>query len=78
MIPFWNKRRRVEDRSPGVTIGLDPGQIKATCPKCKNVHTGAQIRNRFYICPNCGKYMPIGARERLLMVLDEVTFEHWF
>lgn len=25
-------------------------------------------------CPKCGKYLPLGAQERLAMVLDEATF----
>ena len=31
-----------------------------------------------YICPNCGKHMPIGANDRISMVVDAGTFEPWF
>ena len=78
MTPFWKKKQKDSSNSAGRFINVDPSQIKATCPKCKTVHTGADIQNRFYICPNCGKYMPIGAKQRLMMVLDEGTFEPWF
>lgn len=78
MIQFWKKKGKTADRSVGAAIDLDIGNIQVACPKCKTVHTGADIWNRYYICPNCGKYMPIGAKERLLMVLDEGTFEPLF
>ena len=51
---------------------------KVTCPKCKKVYTGQEAFDHLYICPECGKYMPIGAKERLVMLLDEGTFEPWF
>lgn len=76
MTPFW--KRKIAGEPAGVKIDLDLNHIRAICPKCKTVHTGFDIANRFYICPNCGKYMPVGAKERLLMVLDEGTFEPWF
>ncbi len=50
----------------------------ATCPKCKNTYTGDDLRSRYFICPSCGKYMAVGAQERLRMVLDADTFEPWF
>lgn len=78
MTPFWKKKGKVPAQSAGAKIDLDLSHIKAVCPKCKTVHTGNDIWNRHYICPNCGKYMPIGAKERLLMVLDDGTFEPWF
>lgn len=78
MTPFWRKKQKAASQPAGATIELDLSHIKVTCPKCKTVHTGNDIWNRFFICPNCGKYMAIGVRERLLMVLDEGTFEPWF
>ena len=78
MAPFWKKKQKAAERTAGMRIDLDVSSIKITCPKCKSVHTGADVWNRYYICPNCGKYMPIGAKERLLMVLDDGTFEPWF
>ena len=77
MTLFW-KRRKNGPESPGADIGPDFGRITAVCPKCKTAHTGKEIWDRFFICPRCGKYMPIGARDRLAMVMDEGTFEPWF
>jgi acetyl-CoA carboxylase carboxyl transferase subunit beta len=52
--------------------------LKVTCPKCKKVCSGVDAFNSLYICTECGKYMPIGAKERLMMVLDEGSFQPWF
>lgn len=78
MIPFWKKKGKVVPVPAGEKIQLDLSHAKATCLKCKTVYAGNDIWNRFYICPKCGNYMPIGAKERLVMVLDEGTFEPWF
>ena len=75
MALFWKKKQKAAERTAGMKIDLDVSRIQVTCPKCKSVHTSSDIRNRYYICPNCGKYLPVGAKERLLMVLDEGTFE---
>ena len=51
---------------------------EAVCPKCKTAHDTKELGEQLYICPKCGNYMPIGARARLAMVLDDATFEPWF
>lgn len=78
MIPFWKRDGKSQKRPAGMEIKLDLGHLKSVCPKCKTVHTGNDVWDHHYICPNCGKYMPIGAKERLAMVLDNAVFEPWF
>jgi len=77
MTPFW-KRHRSDAASAAVKIGIDLDHRKVICPKCKKEYTGKQACENLYICPSCGKYIPISAKERLAMVLDEATFEPWF
>ena len=77
MIPFWKRSGKSKERPVGTQISLDLSHLKAICPKCKTIHTGNDIWNRYFICPNCGKYIPIGAKERLAMVMDDETFEPW-
>ncbi len=78
MRPFWKRGGKDRNGPAGMEIKPDLGHLKAVCPKCKTVHTGSDVWNHHYICTKCGKYMPIGARERLAMVLDEATFIPWF
>lgn len=49
-----------------------------TCPKCKKGFNNLDTLENQYICPHCGAYLPIGARQRLMMVLDKAAFEPWF
>jgi len=48
------------------------------CSKCKNAIDKEEARKMLYICPTCGKHMPIGSKDRISMVVDEGTFEPWF
>ena len=77
-MPFWNKKSG--DASSALELAVEEKlqSSTVTCPKCKKVFTGREAFEHLYICPECGKYMPIGAKERLVMVLDEGTFESWF
>ena len=76
-MPFWNKKRK-QNESLEVCTKAELVHLKVTCPRCKKVYTGNEAYEHLYICPECGKYMPIGAKERLMMVLDPATFEPWF
>lgn len=77
-MPFWNKKSG--DASSALELAVEEKlqSSTVTCPKCKKVFTGREAFEHLYICPECGKYMPIGAKERLVMVLDAGSFEPWF
>lgn len=76
MIPFWKRNRKAASAIGRIHMDLD--SKKVVCTKCKKEYTGQQAYEHLYICSDCGKYMPIGAKERLAMVLDEASFEPWF
>lgn len=78
MTQFWKKKQNTTVTDGGTDSFFQMNCTKITCPDCKKVYTGYDIKNRYFICPDCGTYMPIGAKERLLMILDEGTFEPWF
>lgn len=78
MIAFWKRNRSGANYATGTECTLEPGRKSATCPGCKAVYGAAEAAAQGYICPDCGSYMPVGARERLRMVLDEAAFEPWF
>jgi len=51
------------------------GGIK--CPKCESVSPAETLRRNMYICPVCGAYLSIKARERIRLIADEGSFiEH--
>jgi len=75
---FGNKKNEKTDATAGVLRERDSGDIGMVCPRCKKEHTAKDIRQQYYICPDCGAYMAIGVKERLLMVLDDAAFEPWF
>ncbi len=52
--------------------------LTVVCPKCKAEENGPNAFEKLYICPQCGAYMTIGARERIHMVVDRGSFEPWF
>ncbi len=53
-------------------------RMHATCTSCKKSFDGSTSLENYYICPDCGKYMAVGAKARITMVADEGTFEPWF
>ena len=78
MIAFWKRNRSGANYATGTECTLEPGRRSVTCPGCKAVHGAEEAAAQLYICPDCGRYMPVGARERLRMVLDDAAFEPWF
>ena len=78
MALFWkrNKKGVGTPTKPKVTMNLS--HLNAVCPKCKTTYAGDEAYQNFYICPHCNQYMPVGAIDRLSMVLDADTFEPWF
>ncbi len=78
MTPFWKRSRGRAASTTGNGMKMVLDHKKVICPKCKKEYAGEEAFEKHYICPSCGKYMPIGAKERLAMVLDEATFEPWF
>ena len=77
-MPFWNKKNGATPSALELAVENRLQELKVTCPKCKKVYTGQEASDHLFICTDCGKYMPIGAKERLVMVLDEGSFEPWF
>lgn len=75
---FRKNKYKNTNTSAGRVIDMDLSHVNVTCSKCRSVYTGNDVWHKYYICPKCGTYMPIGAKERLLMVLDDGFFEPWF
>ena len=76
MALFWNRSRSRPAARHQQKLILSGKAV--VCPKCKTEHTAQEAREKFFICPKCGKYMTVSVKERLAMVLDDATFEPWF
>lgn len=49
--------------------------IPIKCSTCGNETTDVDLKENFMICPKCGKYMRVGARDRIAMVTDDGIFQ---
>lgn len=52
--------------------------IPIKCSTCGNETTDVDLKENFMICPKCGKYMRVGARDRIAMVTDDGSFKELF
>ena len=75
---IWNRKRKQTGSPAAQSLERDVSGVRVNCSKCKSEHTGSDVWYRYYVCSECGTYMPIGARERLAMLVDGGTFEPWF
>ncbi len=73
---FLNKVK--QKISPNNVQPVNQVGAQVQCSKCKQAYKSQDAYKMLYICPNCGKHMPIGANDRLQMVVDAGTFEPWF
>ena len=78
MTLFWKRNKKGVGTPTKQKINTNLSHLNAVCPKCKTAYTGDEAYQNFYICPHCDQYMPVGAIDRLNMVLDADTFEPWF
>ena len=46
-----------------------------TCPSCKKEFQSKEMKAASYICPQCGKYLRVGARDRIAMTADKGSFK---
>ena len=65
------KEIRKEDE-PSIPEGL-----WKKCNKCSQPIYVEDVKNNFYVCPQCNGYFRIHAYRRLEMILDEGSFEEW-
>ena len=47
---------------------------KIKCKKCGNEETAYNLTQNLYICPNCGYYYRLGARDRIELTVDKKSF----
>ncbi len=55
-----------------------PQGTPVACKGCKKRFVKSEWKNNLYVCPSCGYHMPVNARLRIGMLVDEGSFEELF
>ncbi|MCH5183944.1 MAG: acetyl-CoA carboxylase carboxyl transferase subunit beta [Oscillospiraceae bacterium] len=59
---------------PDGASGASGGDPEVRCPACKASHRRDLLMNSLYVCPACGGYVRIPARDRIRLLADEGSF----
>ena len=68
------KKRNLPEKNKEVPIDIPVGKW-AKCEKCKEIIYKETMRENLSICPNCGHYFRMHINRRLVLILDENTYE---
>jgi len=71
--PLESDPGQEEGKKPAV-----PGELCVKCPACGALLFQDELIENERICPRCGEYFRMGARERLLRLADEGSFTELF
>ncbi len=55
-----------------------PSDLLTKCPSCHKLILSKQIEENLSVCTNCGFHMPIPARRRIEITVDEGSFDEMF
>ncbi len=59
-----------KEEGPARTEGL-----WTKCESCAEIVYREELEQNFYVCPRCAHHLPLPARERLRLILDEGSFD---
>lgn len=54
-----------------------PTGLLCKCNKCKAAIFTEDVKENYYICPECQGYFRVGARDRIMRLADRDSFEEW-
>lgn len=84
----FNREERAGENRAGETTSADnkeinqqpvPQKIESmVCPACGKELIKANVKDRKYVCYECGYYFRVRAKNRVKMVTDARSFEPWF
>lgn len=58
-------------------LPMPPERFLVACKGCKGQLFADELSDNLQVCPLCGQHLPLGARERLMMMVDPDSFvEH--
>lgn len=64
-------RERTQERAPAAETPKPP----VVCPACRTEHRYDELLAGNKVCPACGKYLRMTARERILQIFDPESFQ---
>ena len=64
-------RERTQERAPAAETPKPP----VVCPACRTEHRYDELLAENKVCPACGKYLRMTARERILQIFDLDSFQ---
>ena len=75
-ISDWFKAREDKKYTPaGNGSKADmPDGVWAKCPSCKTIVYEGELAAAQRVCPHCDHHIEVGARDRVMMLVDEGTF----
>lgn len=62
---------------PASNVNIQP-DVLVKCPECSSMIFKNDLSDNLKICPTCGKYLKMNARERINSILDKDTFIEYF
>lgn len=68
-------RREKRDRYVEVEVGVPPEPLWVRCEACGELVFRRKLQENQYICPRCGAYFFLSARERIASLTDEGSFQ---
>ena len=69
---------RVRTQGAAAGKGKVPEGVWEKCGGCGAVLYKPELERNLMVCPKCGHHHAIGARERLLALLDEGSAQEWW
>ena len=54
-----------------------PDGMWIKCDKCNKILYNKEVEENLKVCPNCGGYFRLNARERISLIVDEGTFKEF-
>ncbi|MDO5590489.1 MAG: acetyl-CoA carboxylase, carboxyltransferase subunit beta [Lachnospiraceae bacterium] len=77
----FKKTRQISGRKNYIHLGRRkpevPEGLLRKCNKCGSAIIAEDVKNGYYICPECGGYFRVDAYRRIDMIADEGSFVEW-
>tara|TARA_Y200000002_G_C22685935_1_gene666009 strand:- start:4159 stop:5025 length:867 start_codon:yes stop_codon:yes gene_type:complete len=64
----------IGEKEPSVSKSKVPDGLWNNCPACESILYQPELEKSLFVCPKCGHHLRIGARKRILIFLDQDSF----